>query len=54
MKVANSYKYAKTDIIVTVQYADSHISISIDDYGGGVPTEELTVYALKPYPYYQW
>ncbi len=44
---ANSYKYAKTDIIVTVQYADSHISISIDDYGGGVPTEELTVLKEK-------
>ena len=44
---ANSYKYAKTDIIVTVQYADSHISISIEDYGGGVPTEELTVLKEK-------
>ncbi|MDE7084585.1 MAG: HAMP domain-containing histidine kinase [Clostridia bacterium] len=44
---ANSYKYADTDIIVTVQYADSHISISIEDYGGGVLPEELPVLKEK-------
>lgn len=44
---ANSYKYAKTDIIVTAEKADNHIVISIEDYGGGVPTEELPVLKEK-------
>ncbi len=44
---ANSYKYAKTDIIVTVQKADNYIVIGIEDYGGGVLTEELPVLKEK-------
>ena len=44
---ANSYKYAKTDIIVTAQKVDSYIIISIEDYGGGVPTEELPILKEK-------
>lgn len=44
---ANSYKYAKTDIIVTAEKADNHIVISIEDYGGGVPTEELPILKEK-------
>ncbi len=44
---ANSYKYAKTDIIVTVQKADNYIVISIEDYGGGVLPEELPVLKEK-------
>lgn len=44
---ANSYKYAKTDIIVTVQKADNYIVIGIEDYGGGVPAEELPVLKEK-------
>ena len=44
---ANSYKYAKTDIIVTAQKADNYIVICIEDYGGGVPTEELPVLKEK-------
>ncbi len=44
---ANSYKYAKTEIIVTAQKADNYIVISIEDYGGGVPTEELPVLKEK-------
>lgn len=44
---ANSYKYAKTEIIVTAQKADNYIFISIEDYGGGVPTEELPVLKEK-------
>ncbi len=38
---ANSYKYAKTDIIVTVQNTGNYINVSIEDFGGGVPAEEL-------------
>lgn len=44
---ANSYKYAKTDIIVTAQKVDSYIVISIEDYGGGVLPEELPVLKEK-------
>ncbi len=44
---ANSYKYAKTEIIVTAQKADHYIVIRIEDYGGGVPAEELPVLKEK-------
>ncbi len=38
---ANSYKYAKTEIMVTAEKNDSHIKIVIEDFGGGVLEEEL-------------
>ena len=44
---ANSYKYAKTEITVTTQKVDNYIVISIEDYGGGVLTEELPVLKEK-------
>ena len=44
---ANSYKYAKTDIVVTAQKADNYIVIGIEDYGGGVNAEELPVLKEK-------
>ena len=44
---ANSYKYAKTDIIVTTQKADNYIVIGIEDYGGGALLEELPVLKEK-------
>ena len=44
---ANSYKYANTDIIVSAQKADNYIVIGIEDYGGGVPAEELPVLKEK-------
>lgn len=44
---ANSYKYAKTEIIVTAQKADNYIVIRIEDYGGGVSAEELPVLKEK-------
>lgn len=44
---ANSYKYAKTDIIVTAQKADNYIVIGIEDYGGGALPEELPVLKEK-------
>lgn len=44
---ANSYKYAKTVIIVTAKKADNYIVISIEDYGGGVLHDELSVLKEK-------
>ena len=44
---ANSYKYAKTEITVTTQKVDNYIVIGIEDYGGGVLTEELPVLKEK-------
>lgn len=38
---ANSYKYADTDIVVTVQADGKYLHIAIEDFGGGVPAEEL-------------
>lgn len=38
---ANSYKYADTEIRVTVDKADSKLSVIIEDSGGGVPLDEL-------------
>lgn len=42
---ANSYKYAKTEIAVTAEKADKYFLISLEDFGGGAPQEELP--ALK-------
>lgn len=44
---ANSYKYAKTDISVAAEKADNHISVIIEDFGGGVSEEELPVLKEK-------
>ena len=44
---ANSYKYANTQIDVTVQRKDDQLSISIEDYGGGVVAEELPLLKEK-------
>lgn len=38
---ANSYKYAKTDISVTVRRSAGQLGIEIEDFGGGVNPEEL-------------
>lgn len=38
---ANSYKYAMTDIKVNVGREDNYLYIIIEDFGGGVPKEEL-------------
>lgn len=42
---ANSYKYADTDIAVTVMLGANGVDIAIEDFGGGVPSAELP--ALK-------
>lgn len=38
---ANSYKYAGTEITVTAEKADNRMSITFEDFGGGVPDDEL-------------
>lgn len=38
---ANSYKYAKSEIAVTAEKTDNRVDIIIEDFGGGVPQEEL-------------
>ncbi len=45
--LANSYKYAKTDITVEIEKTDEHISVIIEDAGGGVLPEELPVLKEK-------
>ena len=44
---ANSYKYAGTDITVHAIKRDGSIKIIIEDFGGGVPTDELSVLKEK-------
>lgn len=44
---ANSYKYAKTDITVAAQTDGKYMSIAIEDFGGGVPQEELPILKEK-------
>lgn len=44
---ANAYKYAKTDIAVNVQKSEKHIDVIIEDFGGGVKSEELPVLKEK-------
>lgn len=38
---ANSYKYAKTQIVVTAERKENSIDIVIEDFGGGVLPEEV-------------
>ncbi|MDE7305880.1 MAG: HAMP domain-containing histidine kinase [Clostridia bacterium] len=44
---ANSYKYAKTEIVVTARKGDSRVNIIIEDFGGGVLQDELPVIKEK-------
>lgn len=38
---ANSYKYANTEIFVSAEQRENSLVIGIEDFGGGVPAEEL-------------
>ncbi|MDE7303277.1 MAG: HAMP domain-containing histidine kinase [Oscillospiraceae bacterium] len=38
---ANSYKYANTKIDVEILLKNNHLSVKIEDFGGGVPNEEI-------------
>ncbi|MDE7082184.1 MAG: HAMP domain-containing histidine kinase [Clostridia bacterium] len=44
---ANSYKYAKTEIIVTAEKSDNQMDVIIEDFGGGVKAEELPILKEK-------
>ncbi len=44
---ANSYKYAKTEVAVTAEKDCNSVKIIIEDFGGGVPAEELPVLKEK-------
>ena len=44
---ANSYKYVNTKIDVTIYRQDSRLAVSIEDYGGGVSSEELPLLKEK-------
>ena len=45
--VANSYKYAATEITVTAEKTDSRVNVIIEDFGNGVLQEELPVLKEK-------
>lgn len=44
---ANSYKYANTAILVAAMKNEEYLEIIVEDYGGGVPEEELTLIKEK-------
>lgn len=44
---ANSYKYAKTEISATAEITGNRLNITVEDFGGGVPNEELPVLKEK-------
>lgn len=44
---ANSYKYADTQINVTVYMEDNYLAVSIEDYGGGIGESELPLLKEK-------
>lgn len=44
---ANSYKYADTKIDVNVCLEDRYLTVSIEDYGGGISTSELPLLKEK-------
>lgn len=44
---ANSYKYAKTEILVDIAKQTEFLSVIIEDFGGGVPEEEIELIKEK-------
>ena len=44
---ANSYKYASTEIVVTAAKENRRLVLTIEDFGGGVPKEELPLLKEK-------
>lgn len=44
---ANSYKYAGTEIIVTMAKENRRLVLTVEDFGGGVPDEELPLLKEK-------
>lgn len=44
---SNSYKYANTEISVSVENGEKYLDVTIEDFGGGVKDEELHVLKEK-------
>ncbi len=44
---ANSYKYANTNINVTIDIVDAYLTVSMEDYGGGICASELPLLKEK-------
>lgn len=44
---ANSYKYASTEIVVNITRESHRLVLAIEDFGGGVPDEELPLLKEK-------
>ncbi len=44
---ANSYKYAGTKIDITVFKMDDSLTVTVEDYGGGVTEDELPLLTEK-------
>lgn len=44
---ANSYKYADTEINVTVYTEDNYLTVCVEDYGGGIDESELPLLKEK-------
>lgn len=44
---ANSYKYANTEVKVTVCKDNDYLAVSVEDFGGGVKSEELPLIKEK-------
>lgn len=44
---ANSYKYAGTEIVVTMAKENRRLVLTVEDFGGGVPDEELPLLKEK-------
>jgi len=47
--IANSYKYAGTQIVLAAEVDDDCLRVSLRDFGPGVPDEELPLLRLKYY-----
>ncbi len=47
--ISNSYKYAGTPIDASFRIKDNYLELSLQDYGGGVPEEELPLLTNKFY-----
>ncbi len=47
--ISNSYKYAGTKIDASCRIKDNYLELSLQDYGGGVPEEELPLLTNKFY-----
>ena len=52
--ISNSYKYADTELRVSYRIVDDFLEMRIDDFGPGVPEDELELITNKFYRGKQW